>query len=31
MLNNKIVEIDEDFPLEKCPVKDSTVRIKITS
>ena len=31
MLNNKMEKIEEDFTLEKCPVKDSTVHMKITS
>lgn len=31
ILNNKLEYLEESFPLEKCPVKDSNVRMRITS
>ena len=31
MLNNKIQEIKESFPLEKCPVAGATVFIRMNS
>lgn len=31
MLNNKLEAIEDNFILEKCPVKESSVKIKITS
>ena len=31
LLNNKLTEIEDTFILEKCPVKNSTVHMNITS